>query len=131
MNGKEIIMLAALSGALAVGIGAFGAHGLEEVLAETGRKDNYETAVKYHFYHTLALLLIGVVTMIRPSWRSIQFSVWSLVFGIILFSGSLYALALTGITWFGAITPLGGLGFIMGWLGLFYSALRNDQINVD
>ncbi|WP_268033831.1 DUF423 domain-containing protein [Algoriphagus sp. PAP.12] len=131
MNGKQIIMIAGLSGAIAVGLGAFGAHGLAGILAETGRTDTFETAVKYHFYHTLALFLIGVLSIVKPQWKSLSFATWSLVFGIIVFSGSLYILSLSGVTWWGAVTPLGGVGFILGWLGLFYSALRNDQIVAD
>ncbi|WP_144604758.1 DUF423 domain-containing protein [Algoriphagus algorifonticola] len=131
MNGKQLIMLAGLSGAIAVGLGAFGAHGLEDTLADTGRADTFETAVKYHFYHTLAIALIGIIKLTKPNWKSLVFASWSMVFGIIVFSGSLYILSLSGVTWWGAITPLGGVGFIMGWLGLFYSALRNDQILAD
>ncbi|HAH38961.1 MAG TPA: DUF423 domain-containing protein [Algoriphagus sp.] len=131
MNGKQLIMLAGLSGAIAVGLGAFGAHGLEDTLAATGRADTFETAVKYHFYHTLAIALIGIIKLTKPNWKSLVFASWSMVFGIIVFSGSLYILSLSGVTWWGAITPLGGVGFIMGWLGLFYSALRNDQILAD
>ena len=131
MNGRQLIMLAALSGAFAVGIGAFGAHGLEEVLNKTGRTDTFETGVKYHFYHTLALGLIGIIRLIRPQWKSLQFSAWCMLLGILIFPGSLYILSLTGVTWWGAVTPLGGVFFILGWLGLFYSALRNDQIVVD
>ncbi len=124
-------MIAALSGALAVGLGAFGAHGLQEILASTGREETFETAVKYHFYHTLALALIGLIQLVRPKWKSLQFSVWNMIGGIVIFPGSLYILSLTGITWWGAVTPLGGVFFILGWLGLFYAALRNDQIVVD
>ncbi|HCH44091.1 MAG TPA: DUF423 domain-containing protein [Algoriphagus sp.] len=131
MNGKQLIMLDGLSGAIAVGLGAFGAHGLEDTLAATGRADTFETAVKYHFYHTLAIALIGIIKLTKPNWKSLVFASWSMVFGIIVFSGSLYILSLSGVTWWGAITPLGGVGFIMGWLGLFYSALRNDQILAD
>lgn len=131
MNGRQIIMIAALSGALAVGVGAFGAHGLEEILEATGRTETFETAVKYHFYHTLALALIGLILLVRPNWKSLQFSAWNMIGGIIIFSGSLYILSLTGITWWGAVTPIGGVLFILGWLGLFYAALRNDQIVVD
>ena len=131
MNGRQIIMLAGLSGALAVGLGAFGAHGLEETLTATGRTETFETAVKYHFYHTLALALIGLIQLVRPNWKSLQFSTWSMIGGILIFPGSLYILSLTGVTWWGAVTPLGGVFFILGWLGLFYAALRNDQIVVD
>ena len=131
MNGRQLIMIAALSGTLAVGVGAFGAHGLQEILESTGRIETFETAVKYHFYHTLALAFIGLVMLVRPKWKSLQFSAWNMIGGIVIFPGSLYILSLTGITWWGAVTPLGGVLFILGWLGLFYSALRNDQIVVD
>jgi uncharacterized membrane protein YgdD (TMEM256/DUF423 family) len=79
----------------------------------------------------LAIALIGIIKLTKPNWKSLVFASWSMVFGIIVFSGSLYILSLSGVTWWGAITPLGGVGFIMGWLGLFYSALRNDQILAD
>jgi uncharacterized membrane protein YgdD (TMEM256/DUF423 family) len=128
MKGKHIIMIAGLSGALAVGLGAFGAHGFADILSQTGRTDTYQTAVSYHFYHSLALLFLGILALIKPEWKSLKFSTWSFLLGILVFSGSLYILSLSGKTWWGAITPLGGVGFIFGWLGLFYSALRNDQI---
>lgn len=131
MNGKQIIMAAGLFGALAVGLGAFGAHGLAAILAETGRTETFETAVKYHFYHTLAIFLIGVLKLVKPLWKSLAFATWCMIFGILIFSGSLYILSLSGITWWGAVTPLGGVGFILGWLGLFYSALKNDQIETN
>ncbi|MEN2283650.1 DUF423 domain-containing protein [Algoriphagus sp. SE2] len=131
MNGRQIIMIAGLSGALAVGLGAFGAHGLEEVLTANGRTETFETAVKYHFYHTLALTLIGLIMLVRTKWKSLHFSALCMIGGIVIFPGSLYILSLTGITWWGAVTPLGGVFFILGWLGLFYAALRNDQIVVD
>lgn len=123
-------MIAGLSGAFAVGLGAFGAHGLADVLAKTERTATFETAVSYHFYHTLALALVGLLSLVKPEWKSLKFVTWSFALGILIFSGSLYLLSLSGITWWGAITPLGGVGFILGWLGLFYSALRNDQILV-
>ncbi|WP_026952498.1 DUF423 domain-containing protein [Algoriphagus mannitolivorans] len=130
MNGKHILMAAGLSGAFAVGLGAFGAHGLADILAKTGRTETFQTAVSYHFYHTLALAVVGLLSLIKPDWKSLKFVTWSFILGILIFSGSLYILSLSGITWWGAITPLGGVGFILGWLGLFYSALRNDQILV-
>ena len=125
MNSKRILQLAGLSGALAVGLGAFGAHSLEELLIQNGRLDTYQTAVNYHFYHTLALLGIGILATIKPEWKGIAFSAWSMVLGMLIFSGSLYILSLTGITWLGAITPLGGLFFILGWSSLVYLSFKN------
>jgi uncharacterized membrane protein YgdD (TMEM256/DUF423 family) len=93
---------------LGIGLGAFGAHGLADQLAETGRLANWETATLYHLIHGLALFAVA-----RSSSRPLGYG-WFLA-GIVLFSGSLYVLALTGITKFGAITPLGGLCFLIGW----------------
>jgi uncharacterized membrane protein YgdD (TMEM256/DUF423 family) len=127
MNGKQIIQLAAILGALAVGIGAFGAHGLEARLIENGRLDTFETAVKYHFYHSLAVFLVGILALIKPDWRGLSFSAINLSIGILIFSGSLYLLSITGITWLGAITPIGGVAFISGWLGLFWAMTKNKN----
>lgn len=125
MNAKRILLLAGLSGALAVGLGAFGAHSLEALLIQNGRLDTFQTAVNYHFYHTLALFGIGILATLKPEWRGIAFSAWCMVVGILIFSGSLYLLSLSGITWLGAITPLGGLAFILGWSSLVYLGSKN------
>ena len=125
MNAKQILQLAGISGALAVGLGAFGAHGLEALLIQNGRLDTFQTAVNYHFYHTLALLVIGILATVKPDWKGISFAAWSMLLGILIFSGSLYVLSLTGITWLGAITPLGGLAFILGWSSLVYLSFKN------
>lgn len=114
---KTILLTASVFLALAVAIGAFGAHGLKShISAEL--LQTYKTGVEYHFYHALGLLLLGVLAISMPSvyikWSAILLSA-----GILLFSGSLYVLAITGIKWLGAITPLGGLSFIAGWILLF------------
>ena len=115
-------MIAAIFLALAVAIGAFGAHGLKSHLS-TDMIQIYKTGVEYHFYHALGLLLIGVIAISFPS-ELLKWSVIFLAAGIVLFSGSLYVLAITGIKWIGAITPLGGLGFIAGWVLLFMAVLK-------
>ena len=125
MNGKNILTIAGISGALAVGLGAFGAHSLESLLTQNGRLDTFQTAVNYHFYHTLALVGIGILALIKPDWKGIPFAAWCMVLGIVVFSGSLYFLSLSGITWLGAITPLGGLAFILGWCSLVYLIIKN------
>jgi len=125
MNSKTILILAGISGALAVGLGAFGAHSLEALLTQNGRLDTFQTAVNYHFYHTLALVGIGILALIKPDWKGLAFSAWCMVLGILIFSGSLYLLSLSGITWLGAITPLGGLAFILGWCSLAYLSFKN------
>lgn len=120
---KTILMLASVFLTLAVAIGAFGAHGLKSHLS-TEMLQTYKTGVEYHFYHALGLLLVGVLAVSMPSvylkWSAILLSV-----GIILFSGSLYVLAISGIKWLGAVTPLGGLSFIAGWVLLFIAVWKN------
>lgn len=120
---KTFIAAAALSGALAVALGAFGAHALGPKLEAAGRMDTYETAVKYQFYHTLALLFIGLLAAKMPS-PTLQWAGWLMIAGILIFSGSLYILCLTGQRWLGAITPIGGTAFIAAWILLLISALR-------
>jgi uncharacterized membrane protein YgdD (TMEM256/DUF423 family) len=125
MNAKQIIQTSAIFGAIAVGIGAFGAHGLKDILAETGRLETFETAVKYHFYHSLAILMVGILSIIKPDWKQLSTAAILMSIGILIFSGSLYVLSLTGITWLGAITPLGGVAFIAGWGFLFSAVTKN------
>ena len=108
------ITLASLSGMLAVVFGAFGAHALKGKLDDQALKV-FETAVQYHFYHTFALLVVGVIALNQPQTVLLKSSGWSFVIGILVFSGSLYLLSLTGVRWLGAITPLGGLALIAGW----------------
>ncbi len=110
--------IALLSGSilafLAVAIGAFGAHGLQSILEANQRVDTFETAVKYHMYHALALLLTGVLLQYYPG-RLMENSVWLFIAGILIFSGSLYILSITNIKVLGAITPIGGLCFLIAW----------------
>ena len=94
-------------------LGAFGAHGLKEKLSEK-MLANWMTGVEYHFYHTFAILAVGLLAMHVQS-RALTCSGWAFAAGILIFSGSLYTMALTGITKLGAITPVGGLAFIIGW----------------
>ena len=119
MSARLIIQLAALLGGLGVAIGAFGAHGLRAMLEASGRFDTFETAVRYQFYHLLAMLAVGVLAAARPEMRGPLGTVATLwLGGILVFSGSLYAICFTGITKFGAVAPLGGLLLIAGWLWL-------------
>ncbi len=105
---------------LAVAIGAFGAHGLQSLLEANQRVDTFETAVKYHMYHALALLLTGVLLQYYPG-RLMENSVWLFIAGILIFSGSLYILSITNIKVLGAITPIGGLCFLIAWAMLAIS----------
>lgn len=107
----------------AVIIGAFGAHSLKtrlsaEMLAV------YQTGVQYHFYHALGLVLVGLALVHLPASISLRVSGWLMSAGIVLFSGSLYALALSGEKWLGAVAPLGGTAFIMAWAAFAWSVLR-------
>ena len=120
MNSVKTLKLAAFFGFLSVLIGAFGAHGLEGVLIENQRLETFKTAVNYQFYHTLALLLVGVLMMSNPSKYLIR-SAKMFVYGILFFSGSLYLLSLTNYTLIGVVTPIGGLFFIFGWFALYKS----------
>ena len=105
-------MIGAISGCLVVIMGAFGAHALNEILDDYG-KSIYNKAVLYHMFHSIALLILGLINKIQPE-ISLSISGWSFLFGMILFSGSLYILAITGIKSLGMITPIGGLLFIFG-----------------
>jgi len=111
---KLFITLASLSGMLAVTFGAFGAHALRSRLDEHAL-GVYQTAVQYHFYHSLALLAVGVIALSQPQTALLRSSGYLFVVGIVVFSGSLYLLSISGMRWLGAITPLGGLAFIAGW----------------
>jgi uncharacterized membrane protein YgdD (TMEM256/DUF423 family) len=111
---KLFITLASISGMLAVVLGAFGAHALRGKLDQPAI-GVFETAVQYHFYHSFALLAVGVIALSQPQTVMLKSSGWLFLIGIIIFSGSLYLLSITGVRWLGAITPLGGLAFIGGW----------------
>ena len=119
---KTILLIGSALLVLAVIIGAFGAHALKTKLTDDFMQV-YRTGVEYHFYHALGLLLIGILAFQMPS-SLINWSAVCLTAGIILFSGSLYLLAVTGIKWLGAITPLGGLSFIAGWVLLFLAVWK-------
>ena len=122
---KFFLQAGSLLGLIGVGIGAFGAHGLRAKLTAAGRMDTFETAVKYQFYHALALVLVGMLMQqLASNPNALKYLNWSgygFLIGVLIFSGSLYVLCLTGVTWLGAITPLGGLFMIAGWALLFWA----------
>lgn len=121
---KTFLMLGALNAALAVVLGAFGAHGLRKILSPD-LLAVYATGVQYHFYHALGLLAVGLIAVHLPASLWLKLSGWLMIAGIVLFSGSLYLLALTGVRWLGAITPLGGVCYIAAWLALIIAIYRN------
>jgi uncharacterized membrane protein YgdD (TMEM256/DUF423 family) len=115
------IMIGAVSAAAAIGAGAFGAHGLRKIL-DARHLEIFETAARYHLIHALALVLVGVLA--AAGWQRTQRVAVAFVIGTVVFSGSLYALAISGIDGLGAITPIGGVAFISGWLMLADAARR-------
>jgi uncharacterized membrane protein YgdD (TMEM256/DUF423 family) len=123
MNARFCLLVAALALAAAVALGAFGAHALKVRLAAE-MLATYQTAVQYHFWHALGMLGVGVLMSRSPDDSGLRWVAWLLIAGLLLFSGSLYLLALTGATWLGAVTPLGGLAFIAAWLWLAWWARR-------
>lgn len=125
MTARFTLVSAALLGALAVALGAFAAHGLKSVLS-TSMLEVFQTGVDYQFWHVGALLVTGLLQQKRNS-RGLRVSALAFLLGIACFSGSLYVLALSGVHWLGAITPLGGTAFIIGWLSLAVSIFQQDR----
>ena len=119
------IALAAANGLLAVALGAFGAHGLKNRLP-ADLLAVWQTAVQYHFWHTLALFGIGILLSHGHTTRLLHTSGWLMLAGIVLFSGSLYLLCLSGVRWLGAITPIGGTLWLIAWGCLCYAAWKGS-----
>jgi len=125
---KRIILTASFFGLAAVILGAFGAHALEGKISDH-QIETWETAVDYQFYHTVALLFLSTFSRAKNSY--IKFSYITFTLGILLFSGSLYLLSTRSVTDFGSpailgpVTPIGGVCFVLGWLGLFIATIKN------
>ena len=120
MNPQTALRISAVFGFLAVALGAFGAHGLHDVLEKNGRHATWETAVLYHLTHAVVMLLIATLRPLRSAaW-------WLMLAGIVIFSGTLYTLALTNVKWLGAITPIGGVCLLGGWLALAFGKTRQS-----
>lgn len=122
-DARLFVSLGALAAALGVVLGAFGAHALRARLS-ADLLAVWQTAVQYHLWHALGLMAIGLLAQQLPAAGAVRLAGWLILAGIVLFSGSLYALALSGTRWFGAITPFGGACFIVGWLVVAYAVLR-------
>jgi len=118
---RTFLLVGALAALIGVGFGAFGAHALRGRLSPD-MLAVFETGVRYQMYHAFAVLIVALAMARLDGWM-VRAAGWSFTAGIVLFSGSLYALALTGVTTFGAITPLGGLAFLVGWALLLVIAL--------
>ncbi len=119
---RTFLLVGALAGLIGVAFGAFGAHALRGRLSPD-MLAVFETGVRYQMYHAFAVLVVAIATARFDGWL-VRAAGWSFTLGIILFSGSLYALALSGIRWLGAITPLGGAAFLAGWLCLALAVRR-------
>jgi len=120
-NARIFLVLGTLAALLGVGLGAFGAHALKTRLSADALA-LWKTATEYQFYHALGLLAIGLLSVHFPRVPMLAWSGWCMTLGVILFSGSLYALALAGARWLGLITPFGGIALILAW-GLLLAAL--------
>lgn len=127
MNHRSALLAAGLLGTTGVALGAFGAHGLREVLMERGMTIPWETAARYQLLHAVAL--VGLAVWLRSSGAAAALVSWAArcwIAGTLLFAGSLYWIALGGPRWLGPITPLGGLALMAGWILLVIAALRKD-----
>lgn len=125
---KKFIVTGALHGLLAVAFGAFGAHALKEILDEYSR-GIWETAVQYQMFHATGLLIIGLLMSSKLLGEVKQLNLAGIFFnlGIVFFSGSLYVLAISGIKVLGAITPIGGVLFLAGWLLIILTAIKHAR----
>ena len=121
MNQTSATRIAAAAGFLAVALGAFGAHGLKTVLAQNGTAAIWGKAVFYHFIHAVMLFVLAD----RKPFPAVAW--WSFLIGIFFFSGSLYLLAVTNALWLGAVTPVGGVSFLVGWAWLIVKAAPNGK----
>ena len=123
---KFFISVGSLNAALSVILGAFAAHSLKSTISSEAL-NTFQTGVQYHFYHSLGLIIVGVVIQTTRTSISLSASGWSMLIGIVLFSGSLYTISLTGLGSIGIITPMGGVLFILSWVLLAVATLTNSQ----
>lgn len=123
---RRLMATGSLGGMLGVALGAFGAHALKAHLSSSSMA-LWDTAVRYQMIHSVALLFVGLLAESRRGDARLGWSGWMMAAGIVLFSGSLYLLAVVGARWLGAVTPFGGAGFILGWLLLFDACRRPQQ----
>jgi uncharacterized membrane protein YgdD (TMEM256/DUF423 family) len=121
------LFLGALSAFIGVGMGAFGAHGLKAILSPD-MLAVYQTAVTYQMWHALGLIGIALLRQLTPDSQLLPWAGWLMFVGILLFSGSLYLLALLGLGWLGIITPVGGVSFLTAWALIIIFAMKTNTI---
>jgi len=126
---KLFLLLSTINGFLAVSLGAFAAHSLRDRLAAADLLTTFQTGVQYHMYHALAMFGVAILSMQFPTSIALRTSGYLFMLGIVLFSGSLYILALSGIRWIGAITPIGGVAFLIAWGALAWFAI-SENLNI-
>ncbi|MFW9872812.1 MAG: DUF423 domain-containing protein [Candidatus Thorarchaeota archaeon] len=127
MNQKKFwLIVGAIGAGLAVSAGAYGAHMLDGRVLDSIYK-TFKKAVRYQMYHSLALLIVGILSSQSPK-RALDIAGWFFLGGIIIFSGSLYLIVFTGIQWIEWITPIGGFAFVFGWISIVYSSLKSKTV---
>jgi len=124
-NAQQLVACGAVLALLGVGLGAFGAHALKARLA-ADMLAVYQTGVQYHLWHALGVVLIGILVQLLPGAKWLPVAGWLMVAGVVMFSGSLYALSLSGVRVLGAVTPLGGVAFLLAWGMVAYAVLKAD-----
>ena len=122
---RLFLIISAISGAIVVALGAFGAHALRSTLEANQRMDTFNTAIKYHMFHTIGLIAIAILLDKFPS-RTMEMAGWSMIAGMLLFSGALYVLSIANAPKLGIVAPFGGLAMILGWVLLLLSVLRSS-----
>ena len=120
------LIIGAIGTALAVSAGAFGAHLLQPIFSES-IFITYQKAVRYQMYHSIGLIFVALLSS-QARTGALNIAGWSFLIGMITFSGSLYLLAFTGFSWLGAITPIGGVAFVIGWISLAFSGFREKSV---
>lgn len=125
MKNNTIILFGSILMFIAIGIGAFGAHAWQNTLNQYATEDVFATASQYHFIHALALLWLGIYGKVMNSKMTVVASV--MIIGTLVFSGSLYCLSLTGIRWLGAITPIGGVLFLISWGMIIWTLIKKQK----
>ncbi len=123
---RLFLILGAANAALVVVLGAFGAHGLKARLTPE-LMAIYQTGVQYHLFHSLGLIVVGLAVTSLGDSRWLRMSGWLMLGGIVIFSGSLYLLSVTGLRWLGAVTPLGGIAFIAAWVLFVVAVLKGKK----